>query len=273
MRAALLVVLAQSLVVQAAGPPFEGPAVKLKPLRTWEARSQEGLPASGKRKVYLIERQDVLAARWRGLYPGVDAPKIDFGSNFLVEVVYPGGQFSLSGLLVGRGGEAAIAGSGWKQPVAVPKGLWHVLAVFPRGKVRIVEGQKVAARVPALEARPALWWSGLGRAHSAGPASALKQSVTLISGPKQFAGVWKRLGLKAAAPTVNFNEYFVVVVNRPLGLDLSAPFGKLCIDAKGDAKVVGLNAHADDRDSIAISSTLAVFPRTGVRSVEGKKLP
>jgi hypothetical protein len=273
MRAALLVILTHSLglAAQAAGPVVHSVPFSLMPVQSWEGTTQRGMPAFGKRTTYVLDDAGAFAARWRAVRPGEKVPEIDFRTCFVVEGTYPGGQFALLSLRVGRGGVATVVGFGIPQGVAIPKGVGHTLAVFQRGHVRTVEGHKVAA----LEnvARPVVWWSGLGLRYTAGPASALKRDVAVITRPKQLAAAWKRLGMKAAVPSVDFDAHFVVVVTKPLGLSLAAPFGHLSVDAKGNAMLHGLPAHADDRGSIAVSSTLAVFPRRGVKSVEGKKLP
>jgi hypothetical protein len=120
--------------------------------------------------------------------------------------------------------------------------------------------------------RPVMWWSGLNRV-SDGGAGGDEQTVILISDAKEFNKVWTSLGTKVDAPQVNFKDYFVLVVRKPLGLDLSPPFGHLALDDKGEAKIRGLNAHPDSMNSRFHSSTIALFPRSGIKTVEGSKLP
>ncbi len=132
-----------------------------------------------------------------------------------------------------------------------------------------VSADPPAQQTPVL--RPALWWSDLRRV-SDGGGPALKASTRLVGDAKGFAEVWAQLGLKGQAPAINFKDYFAVLAFRRDGLDFQL-LGGLAIDAAGDAKVVGLPAHPLVTNAGWYSSTLAVFPRTGVVSVDGHKLP
>src|SRR5262245_38521806 len=97
MRAALLVALALSLplAANAAGPVIERGPVLLKPSQSWEDRTQWGMPADGKRTVQVFDDARAFAARWQAVRPRGKVPEVDFRTSFAVEVVYPGGQFSL----------------------------------------------------------------------------------------------------------------------------------------------------------------------------------
>jgi hypothetical protein len=119
--------------------------------------------------------------------------------------------------------------------------------------------------------RPAMWWSGLGRV-SDGGGPALKATSESIADAEAFGKLWKNLGLKEAPPRVNFKDYFVVVVFRPFGLDFELS-GGLAIDERGDAQPRGMRLDADNMNSGVYSTTIGVFPRAGIKSVEGKKLP
>jgi hypothetical protein len=132
----------------------------------------------------------------------------------------------------------------------------------------------LAGAPPAKEKRvvqPALWWSDLGR-KSDGSGPTFKATTRLISGAKEFATVWNQLGLKGEVPRVNFKDYLVVVDFRVSGIDFR-PTGGLAIDPKGNAKLAGLPAHWIQTNAGWYSTTIGVFPRKGIVSVEGQKLP
>jgi hypothetical protein len=141
----------------------------------------------------------------------------------------------------------------------------------------IVTGQwsGVSAAPPGKEpvkVRPVLWWSGLNPVSDGGSGGG-GQKIVLVTDAKAFAKLTRALELKGPCPQVNFKEYFVLVVHKPLGLDLSQPFGFLAVDGQGEAKVRGLPVHPDSMNSAIHSSPIAVFPRSGIKTVEGKKLP
>lgn len=119
--------------------------------------------------------------------------------------------------------------------------------------------------------RPALWWSGLGRM-SDGGGPAFPETCELVTDAEAFDKLWKKLGLKEAHPRINFKDYFVVVVFRPFGLDFELG-GGLAVDERGDAQPRGMRLDADTMNSGVYSTTIGVFPRDGIRSVQGKKLP
>jgi hypothetical protein len=118
--------------------------------------------------------------------------------------------------------------------------------------------------------RPAKWWSDLNRI-SDGGGSTLKSTTKLISDAEEFAKAWNQLGLKGEAPTINFKDYVVVVVFRQSGVDFKLS-GGLETDAKGHAKVVGPPAHRIATNAGWYSTTIGVFPRKGIVSIEGQKL-
>jgi hypothetical protein len=117
--------------------------------------------------------------------------------------------------------------------------------------------------------RPVLWWSGLGRISDGG--GRLDPSSALITDAEAFAKLWKQYEMKGAVPRVNFADYFVVADFRALGLTFEFA-GGLVIDARGDSKLRGLPRDDDVMNSAYHSTTIAVFPREGVKSVAGKKL-
>src|SRR5262245_6767758 len=120
--------------------------------------------------------------------------------------------------------------------------------------------------------RAVLSWSDLNR-FSDGGARGPKAQVLLVTDAKTFAKIWHNLKLPREVPQVNFEDYFVLAVTKPLGLDLSLPWGGLALDDKGRATIRGSDVHADDMNSRFHSSTLAIFPRSGIQTVEGMKLP
>jgi hypothetical protein len=119
--------------------------------------------------------------------------------------------------------------------------------------------------------RPAIWWSGVGRL-SDGGGPGFKPSTDLITDAKAFAKLWKQFGLQGEVPRVNFNDYFVLVDFRRFGLDFDLN-GGLAVNKSGDARIRGLPFHPDNMNSAFHSTTIGIFPRAGVNSVAGKKLP
>jgi len=119
--------------------------------------------------------------------------------------------------------------------------------------------------------RPVMWWSELGRV-SDGGGPAMKSMTHCVTDAKGFAKEWDRLGVKGPMPRVNFKDYFVVVVFRESGLDFEIT-GGLATGPKGNAKVVGLPAHQLATNAGWYSTTLGVFPRRGIASVDWQNLP
>lgn len=118
-------------------------ATLVKPLKVWEGRFDPDMPASGETTIDLITDAKGFSIPWRLLRWGQKVPEINFADQFVVLLVYPGGQYVLDGLHVDRAGDAKVAGSGIEKAVAVPKGKWYVLAIFPRDKVTSVAGTKL----------------------------------------------------------------------------------------------------------------------------------
>ena len=118
--------------------------------------------------------------------------------------------------------------------------------------------------------RPVLWWSDLKRV-SDGGGGVLPATATLVTDPKGFAKEWDRLGLKGQPPKVNFKEYVVVVAFRVSGLEFEAS-GGLEVDPKGNAKVVGPHAFVIMTNAGWYSTTIGVFPRRGITTIDGQKL-
>jgi hypothetical protein len=99
-----------------------------------------------------------------------------------------------------------------------------------------------------------------------------KRSVQVMGSAAEFTKFWKRVFPKEMVPEVNFDDHFVVIVTQVLGYN----FSKLVIDDRGDGtlpKGVFHNRYQDDRNSIAVGASIAVFPRGKVKSVDGQKLP
>ncbi|HKB42531.1 MAG TPA: hypothetical protein VKD72_39250, partial [Gemmataceae bacterium] len=97
-----------------------------------------------------------------------------------------------------------------------------------------------------------------------------------ITGPEEFARLWGQLVLQLpqkAPPPVDFKDHFVLVLVRLDGFDLAA--GGLAVAGQGEAKVqraVGVPLGGF-MGNVYYSTTIAVFPRDRIKSVEGKKLP
>ena len=141
-----------------------------------------------------------------------------------------------------------------------------VIVICPWSAFSAGEPAKEPTKVHAV-----LWWSGL-EPRSDGGGGGSEQTIVLITDAKAFAKTAETLKVKEPRPQVNFKEYFVLVVRKPLGLDLSPPFGFMVVDAQGEAKIRGLPAHPDSMNSRIHSSTIAIFPRAGIKTVEGNKL-
>jgi hypothetical protein len=143
-----------------------------------------------------------------------------------------------------------------------------VLVLWPWSAFPAASSGKEPAKV-----RPVLWWSGLAPFSDGGGGGGAGQTMVLITDAKTFAKTAKDLKLTEPCPQVNFKEYFVLVVYKRFGLDLSPPIGCLAVDARGAAKIRGLPAHLDSMSSAIYSTTVAIFPRSGIKTVEGKRMP
>ncbi len=139
----LVVLVLVALVSMAAGQEDRGKGALVKPVKTWEGRLDPDLPAEGEYSIDLMTDAKGFALAWRLLRWGQEVPKIDFDREFAVLMIYPGGQYFLEGLKTDGAGDAKVVGHGIQAAVAVPKGRWYVLAVFPRATVKSVGGQKV----------------------------------------------------------------------------------------------------------------------------------
>ena len=132
----------------------------------------------------------------------------------------------------------------------------------------------LSAEPPIKEAkttvRPALWWSDLNR-FSDGGGEGVKPKTSLLTTTAELTKVWVEMKLKGELPKVNFKDYFVVVVLRVSGVDFDN--GGLATNDKGEAQVVGLPAHHIVTNAGWWSTTIGIFPRKGIVSVEGVKLP
>jgi hypothetical protein len=117
----------------------------IKPLQLWEGGFDTNLPANGKYSVDVLTDAQAVAVPWKILRWGQKVPEINFKDHFAVLLIHPGSQLTLDGLLTDSHGNAKVAGFGYNPPVAVPKGKWYVLAVFPRDKVKSVNGVKIPA--------------------------------------------------------------------------------------------------------------------------------
>jgi hypothetical protein len=81
-----------------------------------------------------------------------------------------------------------------------------------------------------------------------------------------FAAIWKKCGRTDALPTIDWAKRFAVCqTTSGSRLNLGAQ-----LDASGDAKILGM-ATMDFHPGFRY--VIAVFPREGVKSVNGVKLP
>jgi hypothetical protein len=81
-----------------------------------------------------------------------------------------------------------------------------------------------------------------------------------------FAAIWKQCGRAEALPALDWTKHFAVCqTTSGSRLNLGAR-----LDAGGDAKVAGI-ATRDFRAGFRY--VIAVYPRDGVKSVNGTKLP
>ncbi|MCC6418065.1 MAG: hypothetical protein IT429_07415 [Gemmataceae bacterium] len=124
---------------RAAEPTLVAPAV------TWDGVAHRDTPAAGPHEVKVLATAEAFRERWKVWRPGEKAPAVNFTDYFAVEVVQPGGQYSLLGLRVDEAGAARVNGIGILQQVGVPKGYGHTFAVFPRRGVKMVEGRELPA--------------------------------------------------------------------------------------------------------------------------------
>jgi hypothetical protein len=118
----------------------------IKPVKVWEWRFDPHTPASGEYTIDLISDARGFQVPWRIFRWNQKLPSIDFDDHFAVLLLYPGFQYRLEGLRIDEKGDARVVGSGFEQPVALPHGRWYVLAIFPRGKIKSVDGVKVPPR-------------------------------------------------------------------------------------------------------------------------------
>jgi hypothetical protein len=146
--------------------------------------------------------------------------------------------------------------------------MWHAplfaLAALPLAGNGADPPEKEATLVRAV-----LWWPGLSPASDGG--GRVEPNTDVVTTPEAFAKVWKKVAMKGDPPRVNFRTHVVVVAFRPGGVDFD--HGGLVVDDRGNAKVQGWEVHPDNMNSRIHSTTIAVFPRAGFKSVEGKKLP
>lgn len=122
---------------------------------------------------------------------------------------------------------------------------------------------------PPKIVRPVLSWSALRPVYDGGARVSDDWEIDLLTEPKELAQAWKYLALPLPTPQVNFDEYFVIVVRKPLGLR----FGGLAVDRRRQATIRGFAEHWDNRAGRTHSSSVGVFPRAGITTVNGKKLP
>jgi hypothetical protein len=93
-----------------------------------------------------------------------------------------------------------------------------------------------------------------------------KDTPGAIVNAVDFAAVWKQCGRAEVLPTIDWTKHFAICqTTSGSRLNLGAR-----LDAAGDAKVLGMAT----RDfGPGFRYVIAVFPREGVKSVNGTKLP
>jgi hypothetical protein len=102
--------------------------------------------------------------------------------------------------------------------------------------------------------------------YTSGPTAPPKTIVAASA--KEFEALWKGWWPKVETPEVDFKDYFAVAVWKTFGHQ----YGHLEVGENGDATIRGQARNPDFKSSAPISGTLAIFPRAGVKSVEGQRL-
>jgi hypothetical protein len=105
--------------------------------------------------------------------------------------------------------------------------------------------------------RPAVQWSGT--ISDAGKEK-VKPESGAITWREPFAELWAAWELGTAAPHVNFESYFVVVVAGP---DVSV-LAHLMVDGEGNGSAVYKTWPVSERQGFGYS--IGVFPRAGIKT-------
>jgi hypothetical protein len=113
---------------------------------TWQGSAQRNLPVGfGPHEIKVISNARAFAERWKARRPKEEAPAVNFADYFAIEVIQPGGDYALLGLLLDERGKATLHGVGVQQAVDVPKGFGYTIAIFPRKGVKKVDGRDLPA--------------------------------------------------------------------------------------------------------------------------------
>jgi hypothetical protein len=119
---------------------------RVSPVVTWQGSAQRNLPVGfGPHQIKVISNPKAFEERWKARRPKEEAPSVNFADYFAVEVIQPGGHYTLLGLLLDERGKATVHGVGVQQAVDVPKGCDYTIAIFPRKGVKKVDGRDLPA--------------------------------------------------------------------------------------------------------------------------------
>ena len=127
--------------------------------------------------------------------------------------------------------------------------------------------------------RPVLWWSDLNR-FSDGGSSGPKPRLAVLADAGQLAAEWDALKLTMPVPKVDFQANFALLIFRESGFDFRKSGGLtaraeieggLMVDPQGEAKLLGVPASITGTNAGWHSTTIAIFPRQGIVTVEGQK--
>ncbi len=135
--------------------------------------------------------------------------------------------------------------------------------------VTVVISASIQADEPKL-VRPILWWVGVN-SFSDGGSGGVKESTHCFTNAEAWAKQWELLKLPGACPQVDFEKHVVVLAQRVYGLNFE-PHDGLVVGEKGEARLVGRKHTQVIMNAGIWSTTIAVFPRKGIESIDGVKL-
>ncbi len=118
----------------------------VKPVQVWQGRFDPEARSDGRHTIDLLTDAKAFGVSWKIFRSGEKTPRINFDDHFAVLVICSCEGFFLNGLLIDERGEAKVAGFGFSKPVSMPTGRYYVLAIFPRDKVKSVDGVKMPPR-------------------------------------------------------------------------------------------------------------------------------
>jgi hypothetical protein len=123
-----------------------GERTLVSPVVTWQGSAQRNRPVGfGPHEIKVISNAKAFEERWKARRPKEEAPAVNFADYFAVELIQPGGDYTLLGLLLDERGKATLHGVGVQQAVDVPKGYGYTIAIFPRKGVKTVDGRDLPA--------------------------------------------------------------------------------------------------------------------------------